>query len=391
MRNNVTNLKRIILSAAIFFVISSLMAPWYIDLIAVLLIIVISIYVKPSNVILILFSFVWSVMVIEVTVRYQDLLQPNDFRANERWATKERRYVPAVRDSTGILHGDLVALDSKADAIAQPRAQTFNTDSMGYRNDREYHHGDLVLVGDSFVAGVGSDQSDTISNVLSLELNRPAYNLGFPGPPSDYLIRAQDFISRTGNTSKFVLFVFEGNDFSSFNEYNEKTYGYQGKKLIFFQRLFSSLVYPRAMFYLVQRVPMYFSGPKVELYDINNETVGFFKDYIFSATDIKVFYDVAPHDLLMDKFSCIVFIPTKYRVYKPWLDDGRSLPEPAPAFEALRDYYEKSAATIIDLTPVFRRAAQTALTEEELLYWRDDTHWNGRGARVAARAVERCF
>lgn len=203
------NIKRLFLGVAILFVISSLMAPWYVDLVAVLVIIIIAVYVKIRNVILILFSFVWSVMVIEVTVRYQDFLQPHDFRANERWATEERRYAPAVRDSTGILYGDLVALDSKANRIAQPRPQTFNTDSMGYRNDREYHHGDLVLVGDSFVAGVGSDQSDTISNVLSVELNKPVYNLGFPGLPSDHLIRTQDFISRTDNTSKFALFIFE--------------------------------------------------------------------------------------------------------------------------------------------------------------------------------------
>jgi hypothetical protein len=84
---------------------------------------------------------------------------------------------------------------------------------------------------------------------------------------------------------------------------------------------------------------------------------------------------------LAAKIRCVVFVPTKFSVY-------RSV-RPTPVRHPLlaQDFAGLQAAGIaaIDLTQPLRQAA----TRQPMrpLYWSDDTHWNREGIAVAADVI----
>ena len=76
---------------------------------------------------------------------------------------------------------------------AEPRRVRYKTDSMGFRNDADYHNEPVLLVGDSFIAGSGNTQEDLLSAQLERDCGLPAYNLAFPGELHSYVRYVQGF------------------------------------------------------------------------------------------------------------------------------------------------------------------------------------------------------
>ena len=90
--------------------------------------------------------------------------------------------------------GDLVAIDGRTRAaIAEPRLVKYHTDSLGFRNDADYAGQQVLLVGDSIVAGSGSTQADILSDQLKRDYGIDAYNLAFPGELHSYVRYVQGF------------------------------------------------------------------------------------------------------------------------------------------------------------------------------------------------------
>lgn len=84
----------------------------------------------------------------------------------------------------------------------------------------------------------------------------------------------------------------------------------------------------------------------------------------------------------------VLLVPDKYTVYAPFLQ--------VPATGS--DYMDRVEAQlhaqgipVVNLLQPFRAAADTSLRYDELLYFRDDTHWNRRGIELAARAIVRAI
>jgi hypothetical protein len=74
-------------------------------------------------------------------------------------------------------------------ALQHPRHVTFTTDSRGFRNAREIERPMVVVVGDSYVVGVGVSDEATLSARLSARLGVDVYNygLGIGGTPQLFL------------------------------------------------------------------------------------------------------------------------------------------------------------------------------------------------------------
>jgi SGNH hydrolase-like domain, acetyltransferase AlgX len=74
-------------------------------------------------------------------------------------------------------------------ALQHPRHVTFTTDSRGFRNPREMQRPEVVVLGDSYVVGVGVSDRDTLSEQLSARLGVDVYNygLGIGGTPQLFL------------------------------------------------------------------------------------------------------------------------------------------------------------------------------------------------------------
>ena len=87
----------------------------------------------------------------------------------------------------------------------------------------------------------------------------------------------------------------------------------------------------------------------------------------------------------------VLLVPHKVTAYHPFLQSTG-----APA-RIVDDYLPKLAVALqaagipaIDLSDAFFHAAQAGLATNEPIYWPDDTHWNARGAAIAAdRLAER--
>lgn len=128
------------------------------------------------------------------------------------------RYEPNAKLDFEMPFGDLVAVDRGAPkAIFQPRKVHFRTDKYGLRNDADYSGQRILLVGDSFVAGTGSDQSLCMANVLAQKHDILAYSLAHVHAPDHYMARLDWGFKRlpVPSDTKGLAFIFEGNDFVS--------------------------------------------------------------------------------------------------------------------------------------------------------------------------------
>ena len=88
----------------------------------------------------------------------------------------------------------------------------------------------------------------------------------------------------------------------------------------------------------------------------------------------------------------VVLVPSKYRVYRPFL----VTPSPARLGAGEGDHYldrlegalRAAGIPVLNLTPLFSAEAARQLKHERYLYWPDDVHWNARGIALAAAAIQ---
>lgn len=84
----------------------------------------------------------------------------------------------------------------------------------------------------------------------------------------------------------------------------------------------------------------------------------------------------------------VVLLPYKYAVYSPLLREPDLEPPDSQTYVArLEGQLREAGIPVVNLTAPLRAAAAAALADSALIYWRDDTHWNGAGIAVAAEVV----
>lgn len=130
----------------------------------------------------------------------------------------------------------------------------------------------------------------------------------------------------------------------------------------------------------------------VKVYDISGLQIGFYKSYIQAATMPAAQLSMLNTPEVMERTACVFFIPDKFRVYRAWLPEDAPAPsEPAAGLVALKAHFANSHIPVVDLTPTLQTAAKTALKKDELVFWRDDTHWNAQGITAVLPAVDECL
>lgn len=376
----------------------SLMLPWYVDILAVPAIIFVTSRIRAPELVLVLISLGLSVVVFETLLRsWLDIRIY--YRPHEIWARGNGTYAPNVDDRMEMPFGDLVAIaggqKSKAfGLIAEPRTVRFVTDSYGYRNDHEYENEEIILVGDSFIAGNGTDQLDTLAYQLRYGKNVSAYALGFPGKGRNYASRAQKFlVDHPGATGKFVFFFFEGNDFKKLsptqavlNLGSQIRYALTSEsEQSLYDRarlsLLKSFKYPKVVYGITrQRNP----DNRVEIFNVVGKPVGFLSSYIENSVPVKKkALEFPASKEVLEHTSCFLFIPTKYRVYRQFIDSGPDIAEPSVYSRLAEDLANASKIKFHDLTDDLRSQAGKLIADGKYVFWRDDTHWNGLGIKVA--------
>ena len=315
------------------------------------------------------------------------------YRFHERFATWEprlghRAYLPGVTYRARE-HGDLQILTQEP--IAEPRDVAFHSDSDGFRNDRDYAGEPWVLVGDSFVLGVGTTQAESLQSCLAPRGIR-ASNLAHPGDLLDSEVYWRSFTARHRRTARLVLFLFEGNDFPG-----EGRARLRAPWRVTLDERARDLTAPltRLATYRVTRtLTASFAargerdGARVQVFPLAGAPMAFYVPYMRQsrATALE---EMAPVDAAFERLApdlaAVFFIPTKYRVYQPWLFPEERLPN--ASWQHLAGLCDEFHVSCTDLTPALIRRSEALLVSDALTWWRDDTHWNGAGIDAASEVV----
>ena len=403
------------------FIIFSLLAlPILFDLIFAIFIL--SIFRKNFTSIIILNFFIATlVFVIDVSLGKNEK-HGYFYRAHEKYTTKKKNYQKNISDIIFMPHGDIYAIDSglnkKREQIKVPREQQFITDSYGIRNDKtNIEDAEIILVGDSFITGIGTTQKHIPSNLLSKISGKKVASLSYGGlDPKDYEMFINKYLSIIRKDAKIFVFYFEGNDFvkidnTSNAEIDDSKYfewrGHQiplisGKirfayerlernKDKFLLRILSEKNYflrnIRAKSHLMYRKffsRLHSTGSPVKYFEIGNKIVGFLHTDNFEMSNEYTTY-IFENKKILERITAFFFIPTKLRIYSPYISTITY--NSNNKLEYLINSYSSLDKPVYDLSKNMNLSVSKYLSDGKYLYWRDDTHWNHNGIYEAMSYV----
>lgn len=346
------------------------------------------------------------------------------YRAHEKYTTKQKSYYRNISDIIFIPYGDIYVLDSglnkKRELIKVPREQHFITDAYGIRNDEtKIEEAEVILVGDSFITGVGTTQKHIPSNVLSRISGKKVASLSYGGlDPKDYEIFIKKYLNIIREDAKIFVFYFEGNDFNIINnELNKKKIdnskyfewrGYQipiisGKIRFAYERLERNkdkfllkilsdknyfLKNIRAKSHLAYRKffsKLHNTGSPVKYFKIGNNMVGFL--HFDNNKDMNYSTYIFQNKEILNRVNGIFFIPTKQRIYSDYINNIVNINN--NKFKFLKNSYSKINVPAYNLSDFMKNSVPGYLDRGKYLYWRDDTHWNNNGIFEAMSYVNK--
>jgi len=290
------------------------------------------------------------------------------------------------------VHGDLQSMTTRS--IAHRRDILFRTDSRGFRNDRELRDQPYLLVGDSFIVGNGNSQEETLTELLYGEYGVDAYNLSHVGGIVEYEKYVDSVADRASARRDVLLFVFEGNDFPDVihpakdiatmtvrAEYALKRYlhMFQGTSIYRVMRSLRTRLEHRKK---IQ------SDEMLRFEQSEAGEIAFYARYV--GVPERAALDPLPEfgaalQRMAPRIAAVFFIPTKYRVYRGASQPGSNLPN--AQWEYLAEVCDENGISCYDLKPPLVERSVELLDDGRFTFWRDDTHWNGEGTKLAAEQV----
>jgi acetyltransferase AlgX (SGNH hydrolase-like protein) len=313
-------------------------------------------------------------------------------------------------------HGNMANMGN-VPALRQYRPQVFTTDAYGFRNEPSLANGNIdgLVLGDSYVAGYGNSDGDTLPVRLSEQTGLRFYNAG---GPYAYLATARLLKTRLTFAGRRAIVVWTENVPLPFFEEAERRAETPDRKsrllnLVFYgqgERVRSEL---RGLWFMspvkivAEKAYLAISNDKIlpntyaQRASIRRLTTG--APIIFYPPDVEAFerpgeaWPAVDHltrlaaELSHEGFNpLIVLVPSKYTVYYPMLEGSN--PETVdtnPLLARVDRALRTAGISVIDLTPSFQAQAHRDLAAGQYLYWLDDTHWNARGIEFAAGLIRR--
>ncbi len=286
--------------------------------------------------------------------------------------------------------GDAGAVGNVKNVELEPRKIRFKTDSLGFRNSDDYKGERYVLVGDSFTVGNGTSKEDILTTQLKETYHKDTYEVAYAGGIPEYVKYILYFQKKYGNDFKVLLFLFEGNDFPESVSRRQLTIKKPAFKAIRdrYKAFFEETILYRYTYSLIAKRTKRLLG--AEPLVVNGHRMADFAEYI-SATRRETYRipeRIAPMlSLVRDRIDHIFFIPTKYRVYYPFMEGSGGKPLPNAQWEAVKELSQRLNVGCTNLTGPMIDASRSLLKEGKFTFWKDDSHWNRYGIAVAAKAV----
>jgi len=288
----------------------------------------------------------------------------------------------------------------------------YRYDQHGLRNESDLEAADVVVIGDSFVEGMGVSATDLLTTHLAKQLDCTVANVSqaWYGPQQELELLRRYGLQLRPKTCVWAF--FDGNDLDDVHRYKEATkdWGTFSKGFhSFTQRSFTknALLATRRLLDAAQH-----SAPAQGAHNTEMERSGIFN--IPSKDSVRLYFwyrglhlstkdDAALEELrsilcqahelcrAQETRFLVVFVPAKHRVYGGLTEfDADALPRywvinelPKRLESLVRE--DLPDAGFLDLTPSFSEEAKRG----SLLYFPYDSHWSPEGHRVAANAIGR--
>ena len=323
------------------------------------------------------------------------------------WAPQPHllRYSPEVTFDGGNF-GDLATMTLRKD-VREERHLRFVTDRFGFRNEPSAVNQpiDLILLGDSFGATGGTSQEELLASFLAKNYGFDIYNVSVSGhsPQQEYatLFLENDRLKKREGTTVLWL-LFAGNDLDDLyykDLENPALLSWPQQIAAAYERFHDDSTVRR----LLGRSQL--SDLVITKTFLNGRPILFLKPYaeriLRNADDVRRhpnFDHFKTTFTLMNQFAkqknlrvVVAVVPSKEEVYS-WVLNGApawtASKEPSGFAVVAHELCDANGFKFFDLKPTLIEASEKKFKETgELLWWRDDTHWNGVGQRVAADAI----
>src|SRR5579884_4201031 len=288
-------------------------------------------------------------------------------------------------------YGDLAELSNCLEC-RQHRRMDIHIDEQGFANPTSSGRYNAILVGDSFGIGAEQDGSERLTSQISQLTGLSIYNACSPVKA----ISRKDLMTLLDRVAvaRGIVF-FELMDWSlGFYGVAQTEPGFNG-----YERWSKDLEYSPLANISRELVGQLYNGrvmPNPYVSNVVRKNLPDGRPILFQLDDVRNstpdgpklwarYFRTLNQELQARHFKLIVIlVPSKYTAYQP-LIAGANPTNKSEQFEELRR--ELPDIPVVDTTPALQQAAADAFNHGHLLYWLDDTHWNGDGVRIAARRV----
>lgn len=317
-------------------------------------------------------------------------------------------FEPNLRVQASVTYGDLARIANVKDSD-EIRSSTFATDAMGFRNAEASGRAAGILFGDSFSIA-GDDPRETLSAQLGENIGCRVYNAASPDEefrtPDLSLVRSM--AKRVGVTQGFVIIEqVERRAVENRTPRERRVRSKLGRAFSDFWRQAVSLTRDSPLKRLAEDtmrairddriLPNNYLDNVVAAKLTNGDRILFLpaelKTYGITRVPALDYWFKLNRELAQLQLKLlVVLVPNKHTVYRHLLQGAQKASAQYPNLlgrleAALRD----GGVSAIDLTPALRRAADAGYPRRRYIYWRNDTHWNAAGVRVAAQEIVRTF
>ena len=295
----------------------------------------------------------------------------------------------------------------KNDSFYESRKQNVVIDRFGFRKHQTIYSSkkpEIIVLGDSYVFGYGNNSSETIPALLENKLKKPTYNMGVYGasvPNGIELLNVGGILGLPPleKVNQIVLIVFGGNDFIGKSPYYSKVEAL--KRIRLWLRRYS----PIYKLTSIQKSNYSSKSPYVlcnlnDNWDIGGK-IAFNTGYIESATsdtlyktkDIYKASDISKSLKVLRNTASnlqanvlVLYLPSKVEIYANHTSCNFNFKSNPNIKRLKRDSLDNKFG-FIDITELFKNKA----AQKNLIWWRDDTHLNEKGAQIVADEIANYF
>jgi SGNH hydrolase-like domain, acetyltransferase AlgX len=331
-----------------------------------------------------------------------------------------------LQERTALVYGELYytgLLKHRVlrEQVLEPQLVRFRTDRYGLRNDIDASTARVFVLGDSFCFGYHTTQDAIVPKLLADRIGQPVYNLcvAATSPKSQLLLL--EHLLRTNPEAfrprQLLWFIFEGNDLEeSYDETEEEAAPRGSLNPLFAGTMVGEILgvpavlRQQSIIRLVLGAQLSFRSAfrqtTQDHFELDNERL---VSPLYHSTKFgyqlmrQVYLDRAVQPMsyvlnhpnrprLIETFGRMkalaskhgfsvttVLVPSNVRLYKNDFDDLPQISDEPCFIRYLQTLSDETGFAYVDLYSLLREPAAS-----ELLYYRDDTHWNKRGHEVVS-------